>query len=166
MAETELGNAIKELRKALGNFSQERFAHFMGVTTRTAARWEASEKLSPQVLTNLRFKSIGLGALSIAGVFEKKLKESTFSSAPFAKYLEDPSPGTPEECQLVGEFLTRYREEDPDVRPIVEKLWTWIGERQTKPEREYRAYLVQKRPNETLEDWIRRRARRKRKKKR
>jgi DNA-binding transcriptional regulator YiaG len=69
MANTEIGDAIKELRKALGGFSQERFARRLGTTTRTVARWEASESLSASILSRLRSDALAANAWDQADVF-------------------------------------------------------------------------------------------------
>lgn len=70
-----IGSAIKETRKALGGISQESFARRLGTTTRTIARWEASESLSASILSRLRSVALGARAYHAAHIFEQKLRE-------------------------------------------------------------------------------------------
>jgi transcriptional regulator with XRE-family HTH domain len=57
---TKLGEAIRKLRRVLGGLTQEQFARRMGVTVRTAARWESSDKVSRALL--IRFEEAAHGA--------------------------------------------------------------------------------------------------------
>lgn len=70
-----IGAAIKQLRKALGGLSQERFAHRLGLTTRTISRWEHGDPLPPHALSRLRSIAIGLKDRETADFFEKQLRE-------------------------------------------------------------------------------------------
>jgi transcriptional regulator with XRE-family HTH domain len=75
MPHKDIGSAIKEVRKALGGISQERFAHRLGMTTRTVSRWEAAESLPAGVLSRLRSQAIEVGARDAKAFFEKKIRE-------------------------------------------------------------------------------------------
>jgi transcriptional regulator with XRE-family HTH domain len=121
-----LKDALRQLRAALGGLTQERFARKLGITVRTAARWEASEKLSPQILSRLRSIALGVSALELADWFGDQLQEA-LDLGPDETLIAEPAPGTPEEHDLIAEFLRRYRDEDPALRPFVEQLWEWIG---------------------------------------
>lgn len=135
MIHSDIGSAIKELRKALGDISQERFARKLGTTTRTIARWEAAEALSPQILSRLRAMAIGVGARDAADFFEGKLREKldwepdTGDAQPASVAPEEAIPSdaswchwraTPVEKLLVSEFLKRYRADDKTIRLLVE----------------------------------------------
>jgi DNA-binding XRE family transcriptional regulator len=66
---------MKQLRSALGGISQERFAHQLGVTTRTMVRWENGDTITPRVLVTLRDVAIGAKQRELADVFEQRLRE-------------------------------------------------------------------------------------------
>ncbi len=128
-------DAMRQLRQALGGLTQERFARKLGITVRTAARWEASDTLSPQTLTQLRSLALGASEWALADWFETRIRED-LDLRPDDEDLGDaaPMPGTPEERDLVAEFLRRYRESDAAIQPVVEQLWAWIGERDATAE--------------------------------
>ncbi len=122
MDNTELGDAIRQLRVTLGGISQERFARKLGTTVRTVARWEASESLSAPILSRLRSIALAAKARESAAFFEEKLREDLDwrEGDDFETWA---TPGTNDEYQLVDEFLKRYRAEDPAFQPFVEQLW-------------------------------------------
>lgn len=72
---SDIGAAIKELRKTLGGISQERFAHQLGLTTRTISRWEHGDPIPVRALSHLRTVAITAGARAAADVFERKIRE-------------------------------------------------------------------------------------------
>jgi transcriptional regulator with XRE-family HTH domain len=131
MKNTEIGDAIKGLRKVLGGISQERFARRLGTTTRTVARWEASEALPSGVLIHLRNIALAAYAWDAADFFTEKLhqlldpcwRDEDFDDFAIAM------PRNAEEQTLVDELLKRYRTEDPSIQPIAEQLHAWSAER-------------------------------------
>ena len=126
---SELGVAIQQLREILGGLSQEAFARRLGITTRTAARWEAASKLSVQTLGRLRdLAAYTGGAWSLACFFEEKIREDLDLAEGVSVVANGALPGTAKERELVAELLRRYRSEDPAVQPIVAQIWAWIGE--------------------------------------
>jgi len=116
----DIGAAIKELRKALGDISQERFARRLGTTTRTISRWEAAEALSPQILSRLRSIAISVGAHDAADFFESKLREDLDWETDGSE--DQAIPSTLEEHAIVSEFLKRYRANDPAIQPLIEEF--------------------------------------------
>lgn len=120
MPPNDIGAAIKELRKALGDISQERFARRLGTTTRTISRWEAADTLSPQILSRLRSIAISVGARDAADFFENKLREDLDWEPDAAE--DYATPATEDEHALVSEFLKRYRANDKAIRPLVEEF--------------------------------------------
>lgn len=66
---------MKQLRSSLGGISQERFAHQLGVTTRTMVRWENGDTITPRVLVTLRDAAISAKQRELADVFEQRLRE-------------------------------------------------------------------------------------------
>jgi transcriptional regulator with XRE-family HTH domain len=116
----EIGAAIKELREALGGISQEGFARKLGTTTRTVARWEAAEALSPQILSRLRSIAISVSARDAAEFFESRLREGLDWESDITE--DYATPATEDEQALVSEFLKRYRANDRAIRPFVEEF--------------------------------------------
>lgn len=105
--------AVKQLREALGGFTQERLARHLGVTTRTVARWESSGALIPEsVIRRLRSIALSIDANDIAGVFHALIEayegraKDPVPMIPF----NDPLPRTPEERFIVAAVLKAYRE--------------------------------------------------------
>ena len=137
MAQSEIGEAIKKLRQALGGISQERFARKLGVTVRTAARWEAAESLSAPILSRLRGIAQAANAREIAEFFEERIRESLdFQEDDFFLEQIALTPGSEDEKDLVAELLERYRNEDPKIEPIVEQLRALMTETYQRIERE------------------------------
>ncbi len=68
-------DAIRQLRQVLGGISQERFAHQLGVTTRTMNRWENGDTPPPRVLVMLRNVAISEEQWELAEVLEQRLRE-------------------------------------------------------------------------------------------
>jgi hypothetical protein len=64
------------------------------------------------------------------------------------------TPGTSEERELVHEFLTRYRAEDPEIQPIVDQLWRWMAQRDEKVEREIQQRKAAKILRPTVRDRV------------
>jgi transcriptional regulator with XRE-family HTH domain len=150
MGNTEIGDHIKDLRRAMGGLSQEAFARRLGTTTRTVARWEASRTLSPSILTRLRGLALTATAWEVADFFGTRLQESAQRHA-----NPDPAfdldmlsvPGTEEERELVVALLKHYRAQDPRIEPIVEQLRAFTAEEDIQRDRE----LEQERTRKYLE---------------
>jgi transcriptional regulator with XRE-family HTH domain len=148
-----LKDAIRQLRAALGGLTQERFARRLGITGRTAARWEASERLSPQILGQLRTLAAGARQWGLADWFEEQIRED------LSLDLDDdeiftvvPGPGTPEERDLWAEFVTGYRAEDPEIQLMAERLRERKARRDLENEKQVKKRAAKPRP--TLKEII------------
>jgi transcriptional regulator with XRE-family HTH domain len=131
-----IGDAIKELRKALGNISQERLARVLGSTTRTVARWEASDSLSPSALSQLKSIAQKANAWGPADFFSQKLHEVLDWEEDDFDLDTSSVPGNEAEREIVQSVLKRYRADDPRLQPILEQLRQWDVEEEIQQDRE------------------------------
>jgi transcriptional regulator with XRE-family HTH domain len=126
---TEIGNAIRELREALGGISQERFARKLGTTTRTVSRWEAAEALSPRILSRLHAIASAVGAQETASFFDSKIRETLDWEPDITENQSTPGAPdkqaistTPVERALVSLVLELYRSNHKSILPLLEQL--------------------------------------------
>jgi transcriptional regulator with XRE-family HTH domain len=117
-----IGAMIKELRKALGGISQERFAHQLGMTARTISRWEAAEALSPQVLSRLRSIAINVGARDAADFFESKLREEMDWQTDIAGDYARPTLSERKKSKTCSRPALTYNSLDPRVGTIARAI--------------------------------------------
>jgi transcriptional regulator with XRE-family HTH domain len=143
MAQSELGEMIKQLRQALGDITQERFGRRLGTSARTVARWEAAENLSPAVLSRLRSIASSISDYGLMDFFDEKLREDQGRWDMEPNFPEQEGiPGTADERDLVREFLRCYRNEDPAFQPMIEQLWNRIVENEEESRRQLKAIRI------------------------
>jgi transcriptional regulator with XRE-family HTH domain len=127
MEQTQLRDVLQELRDAL-HCTQEQMARRMGVTVRTIARWESGpvSSLPLGMLIHLRHVAIQVCREDLAGYFDVLLQKSRADddandlvlAAGVYGYL----PANRRELELMGEFLSRIREADPEIEPVLARL--------------------------------------------
>ncbi|HKD06124.1 MAG TPA: hypothetical protein VKB79_09505 [Bryobacteraceae bacterium] len=113
------------MRRFLGGISQERFSRMLGVTLRTAARWEASATLPPQALAQIYSLAVEVQATDLAEFFKSRIQAGLGLLGSVDSLIQGVSyktPGTPDEQQLVDTFLSLYRAADPEIQPFVDQL--------------------------------------------
>jgi transcriptional regulator with XRE-family HTH domain len=135
--EDTLSSAVKRLRAALGDVSQETLAHQIGTTVRTVARWEKGDAIPAEALARLRQAAVEISDLELVNTFQAAILVRLHLNYQF----DDCIPQTAVEMLLVGEFLRRFRRNDSAVTPIVGQLLQWLAE---QPQ-----YKVR-----TLADWM------------
>lgn len=151
--DVELREALRRLRAELG-LTQEQMSRRIGITTRSAARWESGsvDSLPPGQLINLRHLAIQTENEELAEYFHELLME-TYATGGEAAETEaavyELMPNNLPEWQAVSELLHRMREDDPAIRPVVSQIAELRKQRQEeerKEEERRRASMPKPRP--------------------
>src|SRR4030095_4318801 len=156
MSEMTLRDALRALRSKLG-LTQQQFSQKMGLSLRTVAASETGSvaSLPADVLMHLHFLAIDADADDLADFFVESLlanyanRDARELGGLVCSFL----PLNLKEMRVVGELLRLMRDQDPDIKPIIEEIQLLVERRRLNQKLEVER-LKEKKPGQTLRDWI------------